>query len=797
LQHPHIVQIHEIGQFKGLPYFSMEFVDGGTLQTLVGGKPQQSRSAAALIETLARAMQFAHDRNIIHRDLKPANILLAGKVEAGAGLASDKTLVSSSSSSGTVSEELIAKITDFGLAKGIEEDATQATQAGTIMGTPSYMAPEQARGDIAMMGPACDQYSLGAILYELLTGRPPFQGATMLETLDQVRNREPVPPTQLQPKVPIDLETICLKCLQKDPIKRYGSCGALADDLGHFLRGEPIVARPISQIERTWRWCRRNPWVAGLSATATLLLVGIAVGSVIVAMYLSAKNRDIENEKNAAVQAEQKAKVSEEKAIAARKQADLNAQETATQAGIALQAIQTLVDKVQQRLNDSPANQELKEELLKFALEETKKIDVAGEKSTSIEATRMHTLHRLGELYRQLGQTERAMANFKEVDRIARERVVLKQGTSASRFNRIIALWPIADIEREVQRDMKAALAHEIEALDIAKDINEHPKTDENGEGSVDKSVIRDVLADCNKRVGVIYLRLGEIPTAADYFRESLQSRRQRLSDVYTNPKSTPLDKVKQDLALALILMALGDTAYRMGDSASAIAYFNEAQKIQDALMQKYSAAPFVKRYAASACMLIGDFYLRAGNNDVAARLFNEALKLTMELRAADQKLFDYKWDLTFAHYRLGQLALRMDDPASAKNHFEESRKLRDELAMNDKINERRKMELMLAQAHCGLDAEAAKLAQSLEKSVKPDAEFQIDLGRTYAQCFAGTTNAKLKAQYSADALRVLRAAVESGYRDTVYLEREVDLDPLRNLPEFASVVTLSRGTKK
>src|SRR5262245_743090 len=298
LQHPHIVQIYEIGEHDGLPFFSLEFVDGVTLSKHIDRKPQAPRTAAALIETLARAMQFAHDHNIIHRDLKPANILLAGS-SAGAA-PSSKTVVTSADSVSLLAPSLVPKITDFGLAKGVEDDATQATQAGTILGTPGYMAPEQARGDVAMMGPACDQYSLGAILYELLTGQPPFQAATVLDTLDQVRTREPVAPTQLQPKVPIDLETTCLKCLQKEPAKRYASCAALAEDLGRFLRGEPILARPVSAVERTWRWCRRNPWVAGLSATAALLLVCIAVGAVTAAMKLSSKNKTIEKEKEAA-----------------------------------------------------------------------------------------------------------------------------------------------------------------------------------------------------------------------------------------------------------------------------------------------------------------------------------------------------------------------------------------------------------------------------------------------------------------------------------------------------------------
>jgi WD40 repeat protein/serine/threonine protein kinase len=281
LRHPNIVQIHEVGECGGLPYFSLEFCDGGSLDARLGGTPVPPEDAARLVETLARAMHVAHQANILHRDLKPANVLLALKSDRrtpkpGTGNPKDR---GSQRPAGEAVAALLAdyelKVSDFGLAKKLDEAGPTATNA--VLGTPSYMAPEQARGTSAALGPHTDTYALGAILYECLTGRPPFRTSNPLDTLVQVATAEPVPPAQLNSKVPRDLETICLKCLQKDPAKRYGSALELAEDLHRFVAGEPIRARPVGPLGRLSRWCRRNPTLAGLTAAVFLLLVAVAV----------------------------------------------------------------------------------------------------------------------------------------------------------------------------------------------------------------------------------------------------------------------------------------------------------------------------------------------------------------------------------------------------------------------------------------------------------------------------------------------------------------------------------------
>jgi WD40 repeat protein/serine/threonine protein kinase len=294
LQHTHIVPIYDVGESLGRPYYAMEFMEEGSLADRCQGQPQPPKVAARLMQKLAHAMHYAHQNSIIHRDLKPSNILLACRPVLDPSITPSsgqkrtiQTTVkgrngSSRTANSTISgyglDDLVPKITDFGLAKSLDSECGE-TRSDQVIGTPSYMAPEQVPGPTRIFGPCNDIYSLGAVLYWLLTGVPPFRGVDLLDTLAQVRDQEPVPVRQLQPGVPADLETICLTCLQKEPARRYPSAEALADDLGRFLTERPIEARPASQLERLARWCRREPKVAALSSIIALSLIVLAIVS--------------------------------------------------------------------------------------------------------------------------------------------------------------------------------------------------------------------------------------------------------------------------------------------------------------------------------------------------------------------------------------------------------------------------------------------------------------------------------------------------------------------------------------
>jgi WD40 repeat protein len=314
LQHPNIVQIFESGRHQGLPYFTLEYVPAGSLADKVREAPLPPAEAARLVEQLARGMAYAHERGVVHRDLKPENVLLA--------------------------EDGMPKITDFGLAKRVAGGAG-LTQTGAVLGTPSYMAPEQAAGKSTQIGPAADIYALGAVLYRLVTGRPPFQAATALDTVLQVAVEEPVPARQLQPACPRDLETICHKCLQKEPQRRYSTALALAEDLRRFRAGEPVQARPVSRLARALRWARRRPTAAALLGVSALSLVLLAAGGILFTSYLADKNQELVQQRDKAnTLAQQEAAAHKDadeqraQAVAARTQAEIQLSHTRVERGL-------------------------------------------------------------------------------------------------------------------------------------------------------------------------------------------------------------------------------------------------------------------------------------------------------------------------------------------------------------------------------------------------------------------------------------------------------------------------------
>jgi len=379
LTHPSIVQIHHVGEADGLPFLELEYLPGGSLEKEMDGKPRRTHAAACLIETLARAIAEAHRQGIVHRDLKPANILLDAAGHP--------------------------KVADFGLAK-ILDSADGLTRTNLIVGSPSYMAPEQAEGKARSVGMSVDVYALGAILYELLTGRPPFRGATSLETLDQIKTTEPVPPSRLQPGLPRDLETICLKCLEKSPTRRYTTAEALADDLQRHLAGEPILGRPAPFWERTWKWARRRPALAATTAIAVAAGISLLGGALHYNTRLRETNAQLQRAVTSARSAEERA--------------EANAQSADIQRDLALKALMELADGVQSKLKDSPATLGLRRSLLDTAITGLGEIAKSTQEAAP-DVSRAIAHRKLAEIYRQLGRAQEARRQLELSMRLAND----------------------------------------------------------------------------------------------------------------------------------------------------------------------------------------------------------------------------------------------------------------------------------------------------------------------------------------------------------------------------------------
>ena len=462
LQHPGIVQIHEVGEHRGLPYLSLEYVSGGTLHNWLHGRPLPPIDAALIVEQLARTTAFAHERGIVHRDLKPANVLLA-ELPPDPQASATVNVGKHSDQQDPSNPNIRTKISDFGLAR-MNDGLSQLTATGQIIGTPSYMAPEQASGSADAASPALDIYSLGAILYELLTGRPPFRGATLFETLEQVRSNDPVSPRHLQPRTPRDLETICLKCLEKNPARRYSSALALANELRCFLNGESITARPAGIVERWGKWIRKNPAVTAL----TLLVVVLFFYSE--AAILNEARRANHNEK-AAINDSRRA--DQERALA--NQERKRAEESARLADEARQQAETAREQAEAARQQAVQSQSQAESDRTSALESQRSAEVAFDRTLKA----LSSLGTLGVSIRwQPGQEQiggqildRTLGLYEELLRDQRDNPVVKS-------RRIMTLINAGEIHRTLN-NFKRALELLTEAAEIIDQDLKSPVSDD------------------------------------------------------------------------------------------------------------------------------------------------------------------------------------------------------------------------------------------------------------------------------------------------------------------------------
>lgn len=762
LQHPNIVQVFDIGECNDLPFFSLEFVDGPTLSKSLRSQPQLPSFAASLSETLSRAIAYAHDRGILHRDLKPANILMT--------------------------KDGVPKIADFGLAKQIENSAdSSSTRTGTIMGTPSYMAPEQASGDIHAIGPASDQYSLGAILYELLTGRPPFVSANPMDTVLQVIREEPIPPRLLATKVPVDLETICLKALQKNSKDRYPSCLELADDLQRFRRGEPIVARPVGYSERLWRWCKRNPVLSAVSATALGLLLAIAAGSTWFAVVLSQKNVDLANKTKLA---QDSANVANEKTVEANRRSDRLKKY--------IQDAMTEVTRI--NVVDNPGVRDYVNRTYSSMLPLLEEIIQELPETEQAAPTRANGVIQISKALREQGHHTEAESKLRELVAFGERRLEIKGHSDAARVNLAKFLVELASVRLEVNRDFAEHLALLKRAEGLAQDSIDNPrKSPDDGKGLLPFFQTRSQLADIKNRLATAEYRIGNPHKAMELYMQASDLYQQIVDSCLNGAAFLPepeipiKEEVKKSIhvgsqtLIANISMASSVTRYRTGDKDAAM---SSLRRVLASTKQQHETDPASISKSIRYIGYVGILSELESTSERANEFLQElqlAAKLADQLVNLDPLSAEIRRSAAVIHYRLGQWrSLRGID--TTLQSFQRCLDLRKEAASTDAKNDRKRLDLMLASAAVGNTEIASRLIEEFVTFAKLDNEMRIDIARS-ASRLSGFLEPIHKLQWEDRATNILKEAIDAGYSDPVYLESELDFYHLREKSSFRELV--------
>ncbi len=643
LQHPHIVPIYEVGTHDGYPYLSMQLLEGGSLAHVAGQAPwlvegrKSARRVAQLLLDVAGAVQHAHQRGILHRDLKPSNVLL----DAGGQV----------------------YVSDFGLAKrGLPLSETRATgssaareltQTGAILGTPAYMAPEQAIGERGAVTVAADVYGLGAILYELLTGRPPFRGQTPLDTLRLVLEQEPIAPARLNKHVDRDLETICLKCLHKQPARRYSSAEELALDLERYLRGEPIQARPVGTLERSWRWCKRQPAVAGL--TLALLLTLTAALSLVTVLWFRAerhadraeaallqveqRNREIEA---AQVRIEQKHREAEN----ARAEADASFH-------LAHSAVVDFSKRILADLRQSSGSQPLEKAILELTLEYFQKFVEKRGHDPALKYELADTYGSIAKITQAIGSREKAVDAWRQALTLYRE------------------LHDSAPTDRRLCRELAGTLLNLSVALPGGTEkfatLNEAKRAYEDFLPMAPDDVdLRAGYALVLHNLGVHHDHAGQFPEAAACFDGAATIQQQLLRQNQQD------DAVQGGLASTYYNLAIV-LSRQTASTDLALCALRHSQHLREDLARRFPSDPRRRADALSVQSTAGVILGNQGRIDEAVTMSLELLAERKKLVATNPSVTRYQHEQAETHQHLGYLYNRRHDRDGARAEYEQA----------------------------------------------------------------------------------------------------------------------------
>jgi serine/threonine protein kinase len=730
LRHPGIVSVHEVGMHGGQPYIVSDFVDGVSLADHLTGIRLSLREAAELVARLADALQYAHECGVVHRDVKPANIMLERRASSHASSASVPAKNGAGAASVDRGWTASPRLTDFGLAKRDAGEITM-TMDGQVLGTPAYMSPEQARGDAHRVDGRSDEYSLGVILYELLTGARPFRGNTRM-ILQQVLHDDPTPPRRLNDRIPRDLEVVCTKALAKEPDRRYSSCGELATDLRRWLDGRPIAARPAKLIEKSWRWCRRNPVVAALLASLLLVFAGGLTGT-------TWKWWEARLERDEAERQRRRAEVHYEKAFA-------------------------VVDRMLTRVADKnlahiPHMDEERRRLLEDALEFYRGFLAEQSADPVIRWETARAYSKTADIYHLLGRFDQAEAAYRRGRELletlsaefpAEPRYRHELGRSLRTIGALLA-----GTERRAEGEIELR-----KALDIERAL---------ADADPDRSEYRGELVE-------IYRVLSRLSAAASRPDESLKLLTNALDLAKPLARATPRT-LENEASLAYCFSDQGNVLSKLGLSVNAVEAWEEASALLENLVRE---DPQSREYGSGLAALytnLGPGYRALERTADAERAYQRALTTYDALIDAHQHIPEYQVGRAKAHNNVGFFYERLGNSVLAERHYREA------LAQHEALAKRFPRQIDYSLNFAGT---AANWANSLRDRQKLD-EALSWYERAIATA-AAVHQREPKIAYARDTLHIAHYGRALAM---LKLDRRAD-----SVKDWAQVVKLSEGQK-